>query len=293
MRDRAANDRLGPIAALGLSTPADALELAATREFSDETAHVVDLEVERLLGEQRDRARQVLGHLAALKPWHGLDRAENLSGDEVARIIDEHSGTRPLRNAHAVPAAGARALCERTRCFAGGARARLLRRHVEPDARPVAGGPSPLPTSRLHEVHLPYEEQGSLAGDDHAADDGGRVRRGRRCPRWCVAGDAPVERMPLLQGARGRMSSSRRRTRAARPKPSTGSMSPPTWMSTTKGRAVVTFTDLVAAGGGCPYGDPQLHGISGEPRLFVDGVTAAGTTITTSSYRRSRVASST
>jgi cell division protease FtsH len=106
VRDWGMCDRLGPIA-LGSATAGDVLDQTAVRDFSDETAHLVDLEVERLLGEQRDRARLVLGdHLAALKAVaQALIERETLSGDEVARIIEEHRGTPPSANGRAVPVA--------------------------------------------------------------------------------------------------------------------------------------------------------------------------------------------
>jgi cell division protease FtsH len=83
------SDRLGPTAwdANGQALEA---ELAA-RPYSDETAHAIDTEVERLLVEQRARARQILGsHCAALEAVaDALVEHETLSGDVVARLVDE------------------------------------------------------------------------------------------------------------------------------------------------------------------------------------------------------------
>jgi cell division protease FtsH len=61
-----------------------------TRDYSDETARVIDEEVEKILREQEDRCRGVLG-----ENRHGLDlvaRAlmehETIDGDEVQRLIE-------------------------------------------------------------------------------------------------------------------------------------------------------------------------------------------------------------
>jgi cell division protease FtsH len=104
VRDWGMCDRLGPVA-LGPSTAADGFELSATRDISDETAHLVDREVERLLGEQHDRARLVLGgHLAALDAVaEALIERETLTGEEVAGIIEAHSHGRPAGNGNAAP----------------------------------------------------------------------------------------------------------------------------------------------------------------------------------------------
>ena len=64
-------------------------DLVQTRDYSDETARVIDEETERILREQQDRCRQTLTEYR-----HGLDlvaRAllehETISGDEVERLI--------------------------------------------------------------------------------------------------------------------------------------------------------------------------------------------------------------
>jgi cell division protease FtsH len=66
-----------------------------TREYSDETARVIDEEVERILREGEDRCREVLG-----ANRHGLDlvaRAllehETIDGAEVTRLINLAGGT--------------------------------------------------------------------------------------------------------------------------------------------------------------------------------------------------------
>jgi cell division protease FtsH len=65
-------------------------ELIHTREYSDETARVIDQEVSRILDEQGQRARQVLvEHRGALEALaQALIDEETLDGTEVARIID-------------------------------------------------------------------------------------------------------------------------------------------------------------------------------------------------------------
>jgi cell division protease FtsH len=70
-------------------------DLMHTREYSDETARVIDEEVERILREGEDRCREVLG-----ANRHGLDlvaRAllehETIDGAEVTRLINLAGGT--------------------------------------------------------------------------------------------------------------------------------------------------------------------------------------------------------
>jgi cell division protease FtsH len=84
------SDRLGPTAwdANGPEVEAD---LAGLRPYSDETAHAIDTEVERLLVEQQLRARQILGsHRAALEAVaEALIEQETLSGAVVGRLVDD------------------------------------------------------------------------------------------------------------------------------------------------------------------------------------------------------------
>jgi len=73
-------------------------DLMHTRDYSDETARVIDEEVEKILREQEDRCREVL-----LANRNGLDlvaRAllehETIDGDEVQRLIAVgHTGAAP------------------------------------------------------------------------------------------------------------------------------------------------------------------------------------------------------
>jgi cell division protease FtsH len=65
-----------------------------TRDYSDETARVIDEEVERILRDEEDRCRKVLTEYRA-----GLDAVakalrerETLSGLEVADIVDNAMG---------------------------------------------------------------------------------------------------------------------------------------------------------------------------------------------------------
>ncbi|HUC04546.1 MAG TPA: ATP-dependent zinc metalloprotease FtsH, partial [Acidimicrobiales bacterium] len=79
-------------------------DLIHTREYSDETARLIDEEVARILGEQAELAAQTLRqHRIALDALaSALEEKETLQGDEVAAIIDGAERTLvPL------PAAGA------------------------------------------------------------------------------------------------------------------------------------------------------------------------------------------
>jgi cell division protease FtsH len=69
-------------------------DLLHNREYSDETARVIDEEVERILREQEERCRQTLRHYRG-----GLDAVaqallehETIDGAEVRRLIDEAMG---------------------------------------------------------------------------------------------------------------------------------------------------------------------------------------------------------
>ncbi len=72
-------------------------ELMHTRDYSDDTARVIDKEISRILGEQGARARQVLEqHRAALDAVaHALVASETLDGPEVARIVAAAQGRSP------------------------------------------------------------------------------------------------------------------------------------------------------------------------------------------------------
>jgi len=66
-------------------------ELMHTRDYSDDTARVIDEEVSRILGVQAERAKRTLSeHRRALDAVAGaLATKETLDGAEVGRIIDE------------------------------------------------------------------------------------------------------------------------------------------------------------------------------------------------------------
>jgi len=75
-------------------------DLMHSRDYSDETARVIDEEVEHILREQEERARDALGRNRA-----GLDAVaralleqETVDGAEVGRLVDEAAGRpTPLR----------------------------------------------------------------------------------------------------------------------------------------------------------------------------------------------------
>ncbi len=66
-------------------------DLIHTRDYSDETARIIDEEVSRILDEQGQRARQVLSeHHEALDALAtALMAAESLDGDQICRIVDD------------------------------------------------------------------------------------------------------------------------------------------------------------------------------------------------------------
>ncbi len=66
-------------------------DLMHTRDYSDETAHIIDQEISKILDEQAARAHQVLEqHRHALDALAGaLFTHESLEGSEVATIVDD------------------------------------------------------------------------------------------------------------------------------------------------------------------------------------------------------------
>jgi len=75
-------------------------ELIHTRDYSDETARVIDKEISRILGEQADRARHVLEeNRGALDDVaSALAAEETLDGVEVKRIIEAAHDRRPVED---------------------------------------------------------------------------------------------------------------------------------------------------------------------------------------------------
>jgi len=72
-------------------------DLMHSRDYSDETARVIDEEVEHILREQEERARETLrkhrGGLDAVA--QALLREETVDGAEVGRLVDEAAAGRP------------------------------------------------------------------------------------------------------------------------------------------------------------------------------------------------------
>jgi len=94
VREWGMSERIGPMA-WGAQGPVFLGEdLVHTRDYSDETARVIDEEVERILRQEESRARRILRlHRRGLD---GVARAllehETLDGDEVSRIVDYAMG---------------------------------------------------------------------------------------------------------------------------------------------------------------------------------------------------------
>src|SRR5580765_7147646 len=98
VREWGMSTRIGPMAWGSQGQVFLGEDLMHTRDYSDETARVIDEEVEKILREQEDRCREVLGANRG-----GLDlvaRAllehETIDGDEVKRLIEiAHTGVSP------------------------------------------------------------------------------------------------------------------------------------------------------------------------------------------------------
>jgi len=94
VREWGMSDRIGPMAWGSQGAVFLGEDLVHTRDYSDETARVIDEEVERILREEEDRARKVLGeHRAGLEAVaHALLEHETLDGKEVGRLVDTAMG---------------------------------------------------------------------------------------------------------------------------------------------------------------------------------------------------------
>jgi cell division protease FtsH len=94
VREWGMSERIGPMA-WGAQGPVFLGEdLMHTRDYSDETARVIDEEVERILREEESRARKILEeHRTSLDAVaRALLEQETIDGAEVARLVDEAAG---------------------------------------------------------------------------------------------------------------------------------------------------------------------------------------------------------
>jgi cell division protease FtsH len=94
VREWGMSDRIGPMAWGSQGAVFLGEDLMHSRDYSDETARVIDEEVERILRDEEDRCRKVLteyrpGLDAVAK---GLLEKETLSGEEVENIVDTAMG---------------------------------------------------------------------------------------------------------------------------------------------------------------------------------------------------------
>ena len=94
VREWGMSDRIGPMAWGSQGAVFLGEDLMHSRDYSDETARVIDEEVERILRDEEDRCRRVL---TEYRP--GLDAVarallerETLEGVEVERLVDEAMG---------------------------------------------------------------------------------------------------------------------------------------------------------------------------------------------------------
>ncbi len=97
VREWGMSEELGPMAWGSQGMVFLGEDLLHSRDYSEDTARVVDAEVSRILREQEERAVQLLsrhrGGLDAVA--HGLLERETLEGEEVGRFVDEAFG-RPV-----------------------------------------------------------------------------------------------------------------------------------------------------------------------------------------------------
>jgi cell division protease FtsH len=94
VREWGMSERIGPMA-WGTQGPVFLGEdLVHTRDYSDETARVIDEEVERILRQEESRARRILRvHRRGLDAVaRALLQHETVTGEEVGRLVDDAMG---------------------------------------------------------------------------------------------------------------------------------------------------------------------------------------------------------
>ncbi len=99
------SDVIGPVAfPQAEEHPFLGKEIHEHREFSEETAHAIDLEVQRILGEAYQRARAILSQKRDVldRLAHTLLERESLTKDELAELIGEPAGVGSGSNGPAV-----------------------------------------------------------------------------------------------------------------------------------------------------------------------------------------------
>src|SRR5207237_7160223 len=94
VREWGMSDRIGPMAWGSQGAVFLGEDLVHTRDYSDETARVIDEEVERILRQEETRAHRILRlHRRALDAVaRALLEQETLDGAEVAKLADEAMG---------------------------------------------------------------------------------------------------------------------------------------------------------------------------------------------------------
>jgi cell division protease FtsH len=94
VREWGMSDRVGPMAWGSQGAVFLGEDLMHSRDYSDETARVIDEEVERILRDEEDRCRKVLTEYRAgldLVAQQLLER-ETLEGTEVGDLVDQAMG---------------------------------------------------------------------------------------------------------------------------------------------------------------------------------------------------------
>ena len=94
VREWGMSDRIGPMAWGSQGAVFLGEDLVHTRDYSDETARVIDEEVERFLRDQEERTRKLLTeHRVGLDAVaKALLELETVDGNDVARLVDEAMG---------------------------------------------------------------------------------------------------------------------------------------------------------------------------------------------------------
>jgi cell division protease FtsH len=114
VREWGMSERIGPMAWGSQGAVFLGEDLVHTRDYSDETARVIDEEVEKILRDEENRARRVLDeHRAGLEAVaRNLLERETLDGDEVSRLVDTAMGRKVGGPRHFLHADGSDAIAE-------------------------------------------------------------------------------------------------------------------------------------------------------------------------------------
>ena len=162
VREWGMSKRIGPMAWGSQGAVFLGEDLMHSRDYSDETARVIDEEVERILRDAEDRTRAVLTeHRAALDAIaKALLEEETVSGDEVSQLVDDAMGRKVGGPRQLVEILDATPLAPSfVNCHINGSAA--ASEHAAADDETVSAFEPPAPTA------LPEADRDAYSPPDH------------------------------------------------------------------------------------------------------------------------------